>query len=220
MKRLALFIAACALCCAPAFSQTVPALPAAGITVSASATVTTTDILIDLGVTDKVLATPNSAQVYLQAAKSIAGITSAAGAAATVTDDGVHSTTLGISESATVAVAPADLKAVAARLAGAHYTVETMTVVPRDPQALENQALTLATKAARAKAAVIASADGRTVGRMVSASPSYASIFKDMYAGMPQLGALSAMFGQRNSLGVKQTASVTADGSFTFELAP
>ena len=86
MKRLAIILTALAICYAPAAAQFVPSIP--GVTVYATATATTTDILVDLTVSDKLFAKPNSAQVFAQAAKSLAAITAAAGPTATVRDGG------------------------------------------------------------------------------------------------------------------------------------
>jgi uncharacterized protein YggE len=227
MKRLAIILTALAICYAPAAAQFVPSIP--GVTVYATATATTTDILVDLTVSDKLFAKPNSAQVFAQAAKSLAAITAAAGPTATVRDGGAKGASMpgvpamttgtGITENATVAVAPRDLQAVVARLTAAHLTIAGMSVVARDPDALSAQALADATKIARAKASAIAAADGRTLGRLVQVGPSFGTVFKDMTTSILSASPMAAMMAQMQS-GIAQTASVTEGGSFTFEFAP
>ena len=59
MKRLAIVLTALAVCCAPAAAQFVPSVP--GVTVYATATATTTDVLVNLNVSDKLLAAANTA---------------------------------------------------------------------------------------------------------------------------------------------------------------
>lgn len=224
MKRLAVILTSLAICYAPAAAQFVPSTP--GVTVYATATATTTDVLVDLTVSDKLFAKPNSAQVFVQAAKSLAAITAAAGPAATVRDGGAKGASMpgmttgtGLTENATVAVAPTDLQTVVARLTAAHLTIAGMSVVARDPDALSAQALADATKIARAKASAIAAADGRTLGRLVQVGPSFGTVFKDMTTSILSASPMAAMMAQMQS-GIAQTASVTEGGSFTFEFAP
>jgi uncharacterized protein YggE len=224
VKRLAIILSALAICYAPAAAQFVPSVP--GVTVYATATATTTDVLVDLTVSDKLFAKPNSAQAFAQAGKSLAAITAAAGPSATVRDDGAKGASLpamtattGLAENATVAVAPADLQGVVARLTAAHLTIGGMSVVARDPDALSAQALANATKIARAKATAIASADGRTLGRLVQVGPSFGTVFKDMTTSILSASPMAALMAQMQG-GIAQTASVTEGGSFTFEFAP
>jgi uncharacterized protein YggE len=232
MKRLAIILTAFAVCCAPAMAQFAPAV--AGITVTANATVTSSDVLVNLNVSDKLLGKADSAASFEQAAKSFAAISAAAGSSATVKDNGSKSPAMtmgmpmtmnmgnmggGVTESATVAVAPGDLQSVSARLTAAHFTIVSIAVVPRDPDALSAQALAAATKIARAKASAIAAADGRALGRLVNVTPSYTSIFKDMMSSMFSAGPLAAIMSQMQA-GTAPVVSVSDGGSFTFEIAP
>ncbi|HVS46701.1 MAG TPA: SIMPL domain-containing protein [Verrucomicrobiae bacterium] len=218
MKRLGIVLTALLLCCAPAVAQVLTIAPA-GVTVYASATATTSDVLIEFTVNDKLLA-KSGAQSYLQAARSLSAITKAAGPNATVRDNGSKATMDGTAptESATVSVAPADLQSVAGRLAAARFTIDALAVVPRDADALDAKALADATHAARSKAETIAVADGRHLGRLLNVAPSFGAMFKDMASSIIPAGPMAQMFAQLQ--GSAQTASTTEGGSFTFELLP
>ncbi|HEY5257784.1 MAG TPA: SIMPL domain-containing protein [Candidatus Baltobacteraceae bacterium] len=227
MKRIAIILLSLAMTAAPAVAQiALPTIPA-GITVNASGTATTADVLVVLTVDSKLLAKGSSAAAYAQAARAYAGIAAAAGSSANVADLGMKSGAQAMmppnfgqpTETATVSVAPGDLQAVAARLTAAHFTVDQVMVRARDPDALDAQALAAATRAARARAETIAAADGRHVGRLVNVSPSLASLFKDAAANIvPAVGPLAQMFAQMQSQG--QSVTVSESGTYTFELLP
>lgn len=80
----------------------------------------------------------------------------------------------------------------------------------RNQEALDEVALTKLTKLAQKRAEIIAQADGQHIGRLINASPSFASMLQSL---IPTGG----IFGTGTPV---RPVQLTESGSFTFELLP
>lgn len=211
------------------FAQTTT-LPS-GISVIGSATAYTTDVLAEFTVWVPIqanLAQQSSADALAQARAAFARIATAEGSVARVTDMGLSANigTGQVLENVRIAVPPEDCKGAIAAAKAAGVTTSTstaVTIVARDPAALQAQALANATKSARAQAVAIATADRRHVGALLDVTPSAAQVARDVAASATGalgslVAALQAHSGAPGTLVVGVSASDEA--VFTFELLP
>jgi uncharacterized protein YggE len=227
------------VCCIVALAAAVLPLPSpaqtatlpSGVSVTASATAYTTDVLASFAATVALradAAAKSSADAAAQARAAFGRIATAEGASARVTDMGlsVDLQSGKLLENVQIAVRPEDANhaIAAAKSAGAAASASTpVDIIARDPQALQTEALANATKLARTRAEAVAAADGRHVGRLLDVTPSPAEIAKDVAASATgALGPLMAAIQARTGAAGAKTAgaSATAEAVFTFELLP
>ncbi len=106
---------------------------------------------------------------------------------------------------------PSDVSPVFAKLkalGGTPAGVATFKI--RNREALDEIALAKLTKLAQKRAAIIAQADGQHIGRLINATPSFASMLQSL---IPTGG----IFGTGTPI---RPVQLTESGSFTFELVP